>query len=77
MFVAKGYCRYSGKKCRHLKVENGEGWCKKKRYRWIPKYGYERKPYIRNEKTGNPKNISPDPKVNIKAPKWCPKLKKH
>lgn len=67
LFVCKGYCRYAGKKCRHLKVKNGKGYCKKVKY-W---YGYY---CIRNEKTGNPKNISKDRKVNIRAPKWCPKL---
>ena len=65
--VKIGYCRYAGKKCRHLKVREGVGYCKKEiRYRgkhWS---------VLRNEKTDNPKNISADKNVNIKAPKWCP-----
>jgi len=64
MFVQKGYCRFCGSKCRHFKVKDGKGICKKKP--WCE---------MRNEKTGYPKIISPDPRVNIKAPKWCPKLK--
>jgi len=72
MFVRKGYCRFCGSKCWQLKVENGEGYCKKER-RYRGKYWS----VIRNEKTDTPKNISSDKNVNIKAPKWCPKLKKH
>ena len=70
MFVCKGYCRFCGSKCRHLKVKDGEGYCKKKRH-----YSGKYRSILRNEKTGNPKHISSDPNVNIKAPKWCPKLK--
>jgi len=64
LFVRKGYCRCDGKKCRRFKVKNGIGEC-----------NHLHGGVIRNEKTGYPKNVSSDPKVNIKAPKWCPKLK--
>jgi len=69
MFVKKGYCRFAGRKCRHLKVKNGVGECKKRRRECL--YGnFE----IKNEKTGKPKNIPNNKYCVIKAPKWCPKL---
>jgi len=69
MFVEKGYCQFCGSKCRHLKLKKGMGFCKKqtKRSRNIW--------WIKNEKTGYPIFFSSDPRVNIKAPKWCPKSK--
>ena len=66
MFVCKGYCRFCGSKCRHLKVKNGEGYCKAKK--WRKSY------YTINDKYNNNKHISSDPNVNIKAPSWCPEL---
>ena len=65
LFVQKGYCRFCGSRCRRFKVKDGQGECK----HW---YGG----VIRNEKTGLPKHVSSDKNVNIKAPKWCPKLQK-
>ena len=69
LFVEKGYCRFCGSKCRHLKVKDREGYCKRVRrfYGWYVSV-------LRNEKTGKPKNISSDANINIKAPSWCPKL---
>jgi len=67
--VQKGYCRFCGSKCRHFKVKDGEGYCKKER-----RYNGDCSSVLRNEKTGNPKNISSDKNVNIKAPWWCSKL---
>jgi len=66
LFVQKGYCRYAGKKCRYLKVTDGIGYCKARKWR----EGY----YTIRNKNNNPKNISSDKNVNIKAPWWCPKL---
>ena len=70
MFVKKGYCRFAGRKCRHLKVKDGVGECQKRRKNWLC-----RDAVIRDAKTGNPKNIPNDKYCNIKAPKWCHKLK--
>ena len=63
MFCKKGFCRYLGKKCQHLRMKNQKCWCKKT-------YWYR---YIDDEKTGKPKIISENKYVNIEAPKWCPK----
>ena len=67
MFVRKGYCRFCRIKCRHFKVKDGLGYCKKKC--WIK--GYK---IIRN-KNYEPKIVSSDPNVNIKAPEYCPKFR--
>ena len=67
--VKEGYCRCDGRKCRHLKVKEGVGYCKRE-----IKYRGKHWSVLRNEKTGYPKNISSDRNIDIRAPKWCPKL---
>ena len=76
MFVKKGYCRWDGKLCKHLKLQYGEGFCNgycKKKTKW-----YTNVFFIVSEKTGRPKDFyvhKNAPISNIKAPSWCPKLK--
>ena len=62
MFVKKGYCRYCGLKCGHLKLKESIGICKKTgNFFTLP--------------TSYGESISKKIGISIEAPYDCPKMK--